>query len=93
MHGFADLILFLKLFIKSFVLKFRFFFSNISGDHAAFYQIIDAMPDFPQRRKSIPLVTDLAMALAASKRAGVPATRQTLNDEELVSDLNLNQYF
>ena len=43
------------------------------------------MPDFPQRRKSIPLVTDLAMALAANKRStGVPAARTTLNDEELV---------
>ena len=44
------------------------------------------MPDFPQRRKSIPLVTDLAMALAANKRsAGVLAARTTLNDEELVN--------
>lgn len=43
------------------------------------------MPDFPQRRKSIPLVTDLAMALATNKRStGVPAARTTLNDEELV---------
>lgn len=79
-----------------------------NSDHNAFYQI-DAMPDFPQRRKSIPLVTDLvnlifnivkmcisrlyiaiivynkAMAMAANKRStGVPAGRQTLNDEELV---------
>lgn len=30
-----------------------------NSEHNAFYQIIDAMPDIAQRRKSIPLVTEL----------------------------------
>ena len=47
------------------------------------------MPEITQRRKSIPLVTELALNLASNKRnIGVSnAWRPTLNDEELV---NLN---
>ena len=63
----------------------------IFSEHNAFYQIIDAMPDMPQRRKSITLVTDLA--LGSNKRStGVPSTRQTLNDEELVSFISFFNY-
>ncbi|XP_043259604.1 uncharacterized protein LOC122401500 isoform X3 [Colletes gigas] len=54
------------------------------GDNP-FYSNIDSMPDIRPRRKSVPLVSELTMAVtkrnAAGLRSAVP--RATLNDEEL----------
>ncbi|XP_032902747.1 protein unc-13 homolog A isoform X1 [Amblyraja radiata] len=55
------------------------------GAAVKFLRSIDSMPDIKPRRKSLPLVSDLAMSLVQSRKAGITsalATR-TLNDEEL----------
>ncbi|XP_019626784.1 PREDICTED: protein unc-13 homolog B-like isoform X3 [Branchiostoma belcheri] len=57
------------------------------GNAEHFYSNIDAMPEIMKRKKSIPLVSELAMSLAAMKRQqgihNAMATRSSLNDEEL----------
>lgn len=76
------------------MIKFNFSyclsFVLTKSEHNAFYQIIDALPEMPQRRKSITLaVTDFTLGPSNKRSTGVPSTEtgQTLNDEELVIEL------
>ncbi|XP_043391870.1 protein unc-13 homolog A isoform X12 [Chelonia mydas] len=55
------------------------------GAAVKFLRCIDSMPDIKPGRKSLPLVSDLAMSLVQSRKAGITSAlaSSTLNNEEL----------